>query len=124
MKAKELARRIAMVQGVFYVVTGLWPVVHLPSFEAVTGAKTDDWLVVTVGLLIAVVGGALLLASRAGEVALPMVFLGAGSAAVFTFVDVWYYTRGVIPAVYLLDALAEVILLLAWGLVVATAREG
>src|SRR4051812_10310889 len=30
---------MARVQGVFYVVSGAWPLVHMPSFEAVTGKK-------------------------------------------------------------------------------------
>jgi hypothetical protein len=32
-------------QAMFYVITGLWPLVSLGSFERVTGPKTDDWLV-------------------------------------------------------------------------------
>ena len=31
-------------QGAFYAVSGLWSIVHLRSFEAVTGPKRDDWL--------------------------------------------------------------------------------
>ena len=54
------AERMAVAQGAFYLATGLWPVLHLRSFEAVTGPKADGWLVKTVGGLIGVVGGALL----------------------------------------------------------------
>jgi hypothetical protein len=42
-------RRILALQALYYLATGLWPLVHLPSFEAVTGPKTDDWLVHMVG---------------------------------------------------------------------------
>lgn len=49
-------RVLAWVQGGFYVVTGVWPLLHLPSFLAVTGPKTDLWLVQTVGGLVAVFG--------------------------------------------------------------------
>jgi hypothetical protein len=48
-------RRLIAFQAAYYLATGLWPLVHLPSFEAVTGPKTDDWLVHMVGLLAAVV---------------------------------------------------------------------
>jgi hypothetical protein len=34
---------VALVQGVYFLLTGVWPIVHLPSFLAVTGPKTDLW---------------------------------------------------------------------------------
>ena len=40
----------------FYVASGLRPIVSMRTFEKVTGPKTDEWLVKTVGLLIAVSG--------------------------------------------------------------------
>lgn len=40
------------MQAVYYFVTGAWVLVHLQSFMAVTGPKTDLWLVKIVGLLI------------------------------------------------------------------------
>lgn len=39
-------------QGIYYVASGLWPLLHMRSFEAVTGPKRDKWLVNTVGALI------------------------------------------------------------------------
>jgi hypothetical protein len=48
-------RRLIAFQAAYYLATGLWPLVHLPSFEAVTGPKTDDWLVHMVGLLAGVI---------------------------------------------------------------------
>jgi hypothetical protein len=51
-------RRILALQALYYLATGLWPLVHLPSFEVVTGPKTDDWLVHMVVGLLAMVSGA------------------------------------------------------------------
>jgi hypothetical protein len=67
---------VARAQGLFYVTSGLWPVVHYPSFEAATGPKVDRWLVKTIGGLIAAVGVALLAGSSRDRV------LGVGSALV------------------------------------------
>jgi hypothetical protein len=39
------AAAVALVQGAFYVATGVWALVDLDSFMAVTGPKTDLWLV-------------------------------------------------------------------------------
>src|SRR5262245_26510628 len=55
----SLARGVAGLQALYYLATGLWPLVHMDSFLAVTGPKTDLWLVRTVGALIAVIGASL-----------------------------------------------------------------
>ena len=95
----------ARLQGVFYLATGLWPIVHLKSFEAVTGPKVDKWLVKTIGGLIAVVGTALLVG--AGERSRGLKVLGIGSALALGASDAIYSLRGRISKVYLADAAAE-----------------
>ena len=94
-----------MCRAVPYVATGLWPIVHLRSFERVTGPKVDGWLVKTTGGLIAAVGAALLAGAferrsgrhRSGALAV----LGVASAFAL------YVARGRISRVYLADAAAE-----------------
>ena len=110
-------RFLATTQGIYYVITGLWPVFHIDSFQAATGNKTDLWLVKTVGLLIAVIGAAIFAARRR-----PMVFpetflLAAGSAVVLGTVDLAYALWGVISKIYLLDAVPEAVLVVAWSMV-------
>src|SRR5437588_7064962 len=51
------------VQGLYYLVTGAWPLVSIETFQMVTGPKTDHWLVVTVGVLITAIAVALLVAA-------------------------------------------------------------
>jgi hypothetical protein len=113
--------RLALIQGSFDVVTGLWPIVHLRSFEAVTGPKLEGWLVKTVGALITVIGGTLLMAGLRRRVTPEVRLLGAGSAAAFTAVDVIYTAKRRISRIYLLDAVAELALLAGWT--VAEARS-
>ncbi len=43
---------IVTVMGLYYLITGLWPVVHLASFEKFTGPKQNHWLVKTVSLML------------------------------------------------------------------------
>lgn len=118
-------RRAALVQGLFYVTSGLWPVVHLRSFEAVTGKKRDAWLVRTTGALIAAVGTALLVAARspsrkaAGAAAIApsrqaVKTLGIASAAALAGADLVFVGTGEIPRVYLADAAAEAALISLW----------
>lgn len=108
------ARRVALAQGGYYVVTGLWPIIHMPSFEAVTGPKVDDWLVQTVGGLITVVGAGLIGASIDGAPSRDLAAVAVGSAVTLMAVDIIFVARGRIPPIYLLDAVAEAVLIGGW----------
>lgn len=115
--------RMAMLQGSFDVVTGLWPIFHLRSFEAVTGPKLEGWLVKTVGALITVIGGTLLFSGLRRRVGPEVCLLGMGSAAAFTAVDLIYTSRRRISPVYLLDAATEVALVAGWTVSMLGARS-
>jgi hypothetical protein len=109
--------RIApLSQGIFYVATGLWPIVHLRSFEAVTGRKRDKWLVQTVGGLIAAVGGALLVGAFERREAKSLRTLGITSAAVLASSDIYFAAKGTISPVYFGDAAVEGAMIAAWAL--------
>jgi hypothetical protein len=111
----DLADRLSMAQGAFYVATGVWPMVSRRSFEAVTGPKVDWWLVNTVGALVSVVGLTLYRAGREGRTTGEIPLLAMGSAAALATIDVVYVARRRISPVYLLDAAAELVLVGAWG---------
>ncbi|MFB3816445.1 MAG: hypothetical protein ACE147_02165 [Candidatus Methylomirabilales bacterium] len=106
---------LAVLQGAFYLAAGAWPLLSLPTFEAVTGPKTDRWLVRTVGLLIAISGAVLLLAAASRRVTPEIVALAAGQALALAGVDLVYGLRGRIARVYLLDAVVELVLVAGWG---------
>ncbi|MGA6925240.1 MAG: hypothetical protein WBY88_06135 [Desulfosarcina sp.] len=107
-------RTVCWAQGAYYVVTGMWPLLHIDSFQAVTGPKDDLWLVNTVGWLLILVGAVLLLAAFRRTVGLEMAVLGIGSALVLAAVDIIYAMRDVISAIYLLDAVVEIAFAAAW----------
>lgn len=111
----RLARLLALGQGTFYLLTGLWPIFHLPSFEAVTGPKTDDWLVRTVGILVAAIGAVLLLAWRRRRVEPEIGLLAAGSALGLAGIDLVYALAGVISPIYLADAVVELLIAGLWA---------
>ena len=107
--------RLALLQGGFDVVTGLWPIFHLRSFEAVTGPKLEGWLVKTVGSLITAIGGTLMLAGSRRRVTPEVRLLAVGSAAALAAVDVLYTSRKRISPIYLLDAATELGLIAGWA---------
>jgi hypothetical protein len=99
-------------QSAYYGVTGIWPILHLPSFEAVTGPKIDDWLVHMVGLLAAAIGVVLGVATMRNRVrAAEVVLLAVMSAAAFAAIDLWYGLPGRISPVYLADAVVQICLI-------------
>jgi hypothetical protein len=105
----------AGLQGGYFLTTGLWPLVHMGSFEAVTGKKRERWLVKTVGSVVAVIGGVLLDAARRRRIGRTAATLAIGSAAALAGVDVVYVARGRISPVYLLDAATELGLVALWA---------
>ena len=98
---------VLTVQGIYFMATGLWPVVHMASFEAITGPKTDDWLVKMVGLLAFVIGATIYSATRHSRITKDVVLLAIGSALAFTAIDLWYALSGRISLIYLGDAAVE-----------------
>jgi hypothetical protein len=105
---------MCLIQGLYFTVTGLWPLISMDTFVAVTGPKTDLWLVRTVALLITVIGVALLTASSHNGPVLPLAVLGIGSAASLGWVDAYYALTGVIWPIYLLDTFPEAAIVIGW----------
>jgi hypothetical protein len=107
-------RLIATRQAGYYLMTGIWPILHLRSFEGISGPKVDRWLVKTVGALIAVIGAVIGLATWRRRLTPEIELLAIGSAVSLAAIDIVYVARRRIRWVYLLDAAAEVGLVVSW----------
>ena len=114
MNVGKLLPTIALVQGVFYLATGIWPLIDIDSFQAVTGPKMDLWLVRTVGVLVAVIGAVLVTAARRQRLGAEIMLLAVGSALGLAAIDIIYVLSGTISPIYLADAVAEIGLVAAW----------
>jgi hypothetical protein len=117
------ARVLALSQGGYYVLTGLWSLLHIQSFERVTGKKTDIWLVKTVGMLVTALGAFLVVAGLRQRSDPETVLLATSSAAGLAAVEVYYVLSGRISRVYLLDAAAEAGLIGGWLLAFAAEQR-
>jgi hypothetical protein len=113
-------------QSVYFLVTGLWPLISIHTFILVTGPKTDHlptgreadhWLVMTAGVLITSVALSLLVAAWNRRASAETITVAIGAAAGLTAIDIIYVYRGVIQPIYLLDGAIEIALLMAWALV-------
>jgi hypothetical protein len=109
------ATTLAITQGAYFVATGIWLLLHTQSFEAVTGPKSGDWLIKTVGMLVTANGAILIGAAPRRDVHLEAALLGAGSAAGLAGIDIEYGLQGRIRCVYLADAVAQVAIVGLWA---------
>lgn len=114
---------VAKLHGLFNTVGGLWPLLHMRSFEAVLGPKTDRWLVYTVAGLMLTIGSTQLLSSADQASVRHARRVGVGCALSLGAVDVIYARRRRISRMYLVDALAEAAWIAAWMATVPTKRE-
>jgi hypothetical protein len=112
--SRKLPIFAALAQGFFCVVIGLWPVVGYESFQAVTGQKPSHWLLMLAGLLLAGIGASMLIAAIRRDIAFEVFVLGLVTAASLAATDIIFVIERSIPAVYLLDAVAESLFVTLW----------
>jgi len=110
----DLPHLLATGHGVYYVTTGIWPVLSIKTFQLVTGRKRDLWLVQTAGLLIASIGAVLTLAGYRRNVSPEVRLLAVASALSLAGIDLVYFFRRQIGPIYLVDAAGELVLVAAW----------
>lgn len=94
-------------QGWYYLLGGLWPLVHLRSFAAVAGPKPDAFQTHVTSALFAATGAALLRGTRHGAPDPVTRVLAAGAAAGVGLVSLRY--RRSIRPVLLADAALEAV---------------
>jgi hypothetical protein len=105
---------IVLLQALYFLATGLWPILHISSFMAVTGPKTDIWLVKVIGALVLCLGTVFFYAGYRQKISSETILLGISTCFAFSAVEIFYVMNGDISAVYLLDALFEGGFLACW----------
>lgn len=101
------------MQAIYYLLSGIWPLIHLASFESVTGPKVEVWLVRTVGVVTVAIGGALAAGVRRRTPALETLVLAMFAAAAYGSIDFVYGLTGRIRFVYVIDGCAQTAIVFA-----------
>jgi hypothetical protein len=109
--------KVALAQGVYYAVAGAWPLLHLRSFEKVTGPKLEEWLTKGVGACWVNVGIHLIQAGlRGGRPRRDERGLALGMAATFAAFDFHYAgLRRRISPVYLVNGFIQLGFIALWA---------
>jgi hypothetical protein len=123
MKSDSALKKMLSIEGLFYFVFGIWPIIDLTSFMVVTGLKFDTWLVVTVGWLLSLIGAVYLISSRENEISKSILTLAIGGPLVLAGIDIYYVQNLTISKVYLIDALIEFIFVLIWVFLLLKKRK-
>jgi hypothetical protein len=116
----QIVRTMLRIQGVYFLITGIWPVLHIESFMWVTGPKVEIWLVKTLGLMFACMGLGFLTWKHFGKRDLILPF---SCALCLAAIDIHYWANGTISAVYLADAALELLFGSYWGWQMAGRRR-
>jgi hypothetical protein len=103
-----VSRRLLAAQAGYYLVTGVWPLVHFRSFTAVAGPKPDRFQTQVTGALFAAIGLALL-AGDPRETGTRV--LSGATAAASMLMELAYLPR--IRKIFLAEACIEAVFLAA-----------
>jgi len=106
-------QHILIFQGLYYLITALWPIAHITSFEIVTGKKRNHWLVYTVASLL-LVSSLVYLYSGFKNAPTPVetIILSVGNALALTCIDLIFVFNHKIRKIYLLDASLELLIII------------
>lgn len=116
---RQLASRrreqpVPFVQGTYYLLIGLWPIVAFDSLPAASAAADHPWSLPAYGLVLAVIGIWLLVAGRKRDALAETARSGILVALVVASVDVLLVVHGTAPLVYLADAVVQCAFVVWW----------
>jgi len=117
----KLFNFVVVAQGVYILVTALWGLLHIESFMAITGPKTDIWLVKTVSAVLVPIGATLLLYRFFSTDVRPAIALGGLSSLSLIPIDFYYALNNVISDIYMADGIIQLIILLLWSIILGKA---
>jgi hypothetical protein len=109
--------KLAIAHGAYFVLSGAWPLVHLRSFESVTGTKLEGWLAKGVGACWVNVGVHLIRAGlQRGRARRDERGFAVRTALTFAAFDFYYagFRRRISPA-YLVNGFLQLAFVALWG---------
>jgi putative copper export protein len=114
MKSTRLIRLLALAHGTYLLIGGLWPLIDLPGFEAVTGPKQENWLVRSVAGLLLVAALILLTQLRKPRMEASAIAMAMGASLTLAMVGIITAASGIISTVYFMDGIIHVLFVACW----------
>ena len=110
----KIYRATLWFQGIYTALTALWALIDIDSFMAVTGPKTDIWLVKTVSVVLLAVGAGFIAQALVKSNPLPVVLLALTCSIGLCSIDIYYAFNNVISNIYLADAFLQILFMAVW----------
>ena len=111
---------LGFIHALYFLATGLWPVLDINSFVFFTGAETDIWMAKALGLLMSIIGLLLISAIIRNKLIMELIMLIIFSAFAIAGVEFYYGWNDMIPEIFLLDSTVEFFFILCWILLLLT----
>ena len=115
MNALIARSNLSLAQGVYYLLTAIFPIVSMRAFEAVLGPKESHWLVKTHGLMVGAIGAVLIWAGLRKSASPEIPALGMAASLGLAVPESYYLASRRIPPAYLLDILPQIVFAGLWG---------
>jgi predicted outer membrane lipoprotein len=101
-------RWIVIAQGAYYMLSGLWPLVHFSSFAQIVALRINPFQAQSFGALLIVIGASLLEASRRQPPGAFPTLLGVAVAAAIAVINLVWLPRLAVRSGLWIDVLIEV----------------
>jgi hypothetical protein len=122
MRLEKIYKTTLWVQAIYTGITALWGLIDIDSFMAVTGPKTDIWLVKTISVVLLAIAICFVIQAIIPSNPLSVIVLALVISAGLAIIDVYYVLRGVISKVYLGDAVLEILFFVVWMLILINVK--
>lgn len=107
-------RALVVIQGSYYMVSALWPLIHIESYMWLVGPITDVWLAKTVATMVIAISITMFFHLILNTDSRPLILLGIATSLAFAYTDTYYTVNGTLSSIYFLDAAAEFLFLITW----------
>lgn len=115
MQDKNRILWLPLIQGIYFLITAIWPLIDIESFMLVTGPKTDVWLVRTVSvLLIPYTLICFWIALKPRLISKIIIIIMTLMSLGLAIIELIYYLNGTIKWLYGADAVLQLIFMIWW----------
>ncbi|HZW04985.1 MAG TPA: hypothetical protein VFF68_13715 [Anaerolineaceae bacterium] len=115
---------LALIQGIYYLLTAAFPIVSMRAYEEVFGRQESHWLVKTHGLMDGAIGLVLAWAGLRKSASPEIPVLGMAAALGLAVPESYYVASRRISAAYLLDILPQLAFAGLWGWLLSRSAVG
>jgi hypothetical protein len=103
-----------LAQGIYYLLRGLWSLLHLGSVESLAETHRNVWLSEEVGALVLVIGVALCVAAYRRQGSPEILVIAFGSALGMGLIELLFIFHRRISVLYLIDVIIQFGLVVFW----------